>query len=97
MKLIPEDDRVELPLIFKHLLISVIGISGLFLIFKEANHGYTDTFVVFVMSVFSSLATFGLVSIIAILKQGKGIKGVIKEFYDNFDIIFKDDRKNKQL
>tara|TARA_R100001198_G_C5179949_1_gene177062 strand:- start:104 stop:397 length:294 start_codon:yes stop_codon:yes gene_type:complete len=96
MDLVPSDNRVELPLIFKHLIISVIGISGLFLIFKGEEHGYTDTFLVFGLSIFSSLATFGLASIIAILKQGKGIKGIVKEFYDNLDIIFKDDRKNKQ-
>ena len=71
----PIDDRVELPLLFKHLLISVIGISGVAL-------------------VFSGCATFGLFSILAILKQGGSFKDVIKKLIDNIDIVFKDDSRN---
>ena len=95
MNLVPRDDRVELPLILKHLLICTIGISGIWYILDGSEKTYADSIIVFLLSVFSALATFGLFSVIAILKKGKGVKGVLKEFYDNIDIVFKDDKRNR--
>ena len=93
----PIDDRVELPLLFKHLLISVIGISGLAFVIKGGEQpDYTDSLIVFSLAIFSGCATFGLFSILAILKQGGNIKDVIKKLIDNIDIVFKDDNRNKR-
>tara|TARA_R110002012_G_scaffold301003_1_gene501120 strand:+ start:211 stop:504 length:294 start_codon:yes stop_codon:yes gene_type:complete len=97
MNLIPTDDRVEMPKIFKHILTSTFGIIGLWYIMDGSPKDYSDSLVVFCLCIFSGLATFGLVSILSILKQGKGFSGVIKEFYNNLEIVFKDDRKNKRL
>tara|TARA_R110002020_G_scaffold36889_2_gene110852 strand:- start:490 stop:774 length:285 start_codon:yes stop_codon:yes gene_type:complete len=91
----PIDDRVELPLLFKHLLISVIGISGVALVLKGGEQpDYTDSLIVFLLAIFSGCATFGLFSILAILKQGGSFKDVIKKLIDNIDIVFKDDSRN---
>lgn len=93
--LIPSSSRVEMPKIFKHILTSTFGIVGLWYIMDGSRHSYGDSLVVFCLCLFSGLATFGLVSILAILKQGRGFSGVIKEFYNNLEIVFEDDRKNK--
>ena len=91
----PIDDRVELPLLFKHLLISVIGISGLALVLKGGERpDYTDSLIVFLLAIFSGCATFGLFSILAILKQGGNFKDVVRKLIDNIDIVFKDDSRN---
>ena len=97
MKLVPIDDRVEMPKIFKHILISTFGIAGLWYVIDGGAKSYSDSLVVFCLSIFSGLATFGLVSILSILKQGKGFYGVFKEFYNNLEIVFKDGRENKHL
>tara|TARA_R110002020_G_scaffold76193_1_gene193396 strand:+ start:211 stop:501 length:291 start_codon:yes stop_codon:yes gene_type:complete len=96
MNLHPNDTRVEMPTVFKHLLISTIGIAGLFAIFKgDSPPDYTDSIIIFLLAIFSGCATFGLASILSIIKQGGGISDVWNAFVNNIDIVFKDDRKNK--
>ena len=92
----PIDDRVEMPLLFKHLLISVAGITGVHYVLKRGSEPqYTDSLVIFLLAVFSGCATFGLFSILAILKRGGNFKDVLNKMIDNIDIVFKDDRGNK--
>ena len=91
----PIDDRVKLPLLFKHLLISVVGITGVYYTLKgESQPNYTDSLIIFLLAIFSGLATYGLFSILAILKKGGSFKDVINNFIDNIDIVFKDDSRN---
>ena len=91
----PIDDRVKLPLLFKHLLISVVGITGVYYTLKGGSQpNYTDSLIIFLLAIFSGLATYGLFSILAILKKGGSFKDVIKKLIDNIDIVFKDDSRN---
>ena len=91
----PIDDRVELPLLFKHLLISVIGVTGLcYTLNGNVKPHYTDSLIIFALAIFSGCATFGFFSILAILKKGGNFKDVIKKLIDNIDIVFKDDSRN---
>jgi hypothetical protein len=93
----PKDDRVELPLLFKHLIISVIGVSGTALVLKGgAQPHYTDSLIVFLLAIFSGCATFGFFSILAILKKGGNFKDVFKKLINNIDIVFKDDNRNER-
>ena len=93
----PIDDRVKLPLLFKHLLISVVGITGVYYTLKGgAEPNYTDSLIIFLLAIFSGCATFGLFSILAILKQGGSFKDVFKKLIDNIDIVFKDDNRNER-
>lgn len=93
----PIDDRVEMPLLFKHLIISVIGISGIALVLKgDSPPDYADSLIVFLLAIFSGCATFGLFSILAILKQGGSFKDVFKKLINNIDIVFKDDNRNER-
>ena len=91
----PIDDRVELPILFKHVLISAIGISGVCYTLNGGEQpNYTDSLIIFLLAIFSGLATYGLFSILAILKKGGSFKDVVNNFIDNIDIVFKDDSRN---
>ena len=91
----PIDDRVELPILFKHVLISVIGITGVCYTLNGGEQpNYTDSLIIFLLAIFSGLATYGLFSILAILKKGGSFKDVVNNFIDNIDIVFKDDSRN---
>ena len=91
----PIDNRVEMPLLFKHLLISVIGITGVCYTLNGGEQpNYTDSLIIFLLAIFSGLATYGLFSILAILKKGGSFKDVVNNFIDNIDIVFKDDSRN---
>ena len=93
----PIDDRVEMPLLFKHLLISVVGITGVYYTLKGgAEPNYTDSLIIFLLAIFSGCATFGLFSILAILKKGGNYRDVFKKLIDNIDIVFKDDNRNER-
>mgnify|MGYP003672675966 CR=1 FL=1 len=92
----PTDTRVEMPLLFKHLLISVVGITGVYYTLNGNNEPqYTDSLIIFCLAIFSGCASFGLFSILAILKQGGSFKDVLNKFIDNIDIVFKDDSSYK--
>jgi len=91
----PIDDRLELPTIFKHLLTSVVGITGIAFILKgDTPPDFTDSIIIFLLAIFSGCATFGLFSILAIFKEGGNFKDVINKLIDNIDIVFKDDNRN---
>jgi len=93
----PTDNRVEMPLLFKHLLISVVGITGVYYVLKGGEDPqYTDSLIIFLLAIFSGCATFGFFSILAILKKGNGYIGVYKDFINNIDIVLKNDNRNKR-
>jgi len=88
------DERVRLPKLFTHILVAVFGISGLLMLYGIEEPSYWSTIMILIASFCAGCFTFGLVSILAILKRGKGLKGVIKVFNDNFKITFYDDNRN---
>ena len=93
----PTDNRVEMPLLFKHLLISVVGITGVYYVLKSgAQPNYTDSLIIFLLAIFSGCATFGFFSILAMFKKGSNYKDVFNQLIDNIDIVFKDDSRNKR-
>ena len=93
----PIDDRVKMPLIFKHFIISVIGITGLcYTLNGDVKPHYTDSLIVFSLAIFSGCASFGLFSILAIFKKGGSLKDVINKMIDNIEIVFKDDNRNER-
>ena len=89
------DTRVEMPVIFKHLIFSSLGVGGVMLVINgDAESHFTDGIIACFLTLFSGLATYGLFSILAILKKGGNFKDVINSFIDNIDIIYKDDSRN---
>ena len=93
----PIDNRVEMPLLFKHLLISVIGITGVCYTLNGGEQpNYTDSLIIFLLAIFSGCATFGFFSILAMFKKGSNYRDVFKQLIDNIDIVFKDDNRNER-
>ena len=78
------DDRVKLPPLTAAVLWSTVGIIGIvFVTNKGAALSYPEVFLMISGSLFSGLASYGLVCIIGTIKRQKNIKGVLTEMYNN--------------
>ena len=81
-------DRVEMPRAFKHLLFFTLGISGLVYIYNGSEEvGVGLSFTILASGILSTLASYGLISLIADIKKGKTFKGFIKEFVKKIESI----------
>ena len=91
----PTDTRVEMPTIFKHLFFSALGVGGIMLVTNGgAEAHFTDAIISCFLTLFSGLATYGLFSILAILKKGGSFLDVVNKFIDNIQITYKNDNRN---
>ena len=83
MKQNTENGRVTLDPIFLNILIFVIGVSGLMLIRNTRNGismDYVDSFILLFYGIFSGLAFYGFVSLLADIKKSNSIS----DFMNNF-------------
>tara|TARA_R110000803_G_scaffold156158_1_gene220701 strand:+ start:532 stop:804 length:273 start_codon:yes stop_codon:yes gene_type:complete len=85
---------VKLPTLFKNILILTIGISGGALIYNNGDFiSYTYGFVLFVSGLFSALALYGFVSIIADIRNSRDCKDFCNRIIKNLEIAFYDSNR----
>tara|TARA_R110000772_G_scaffold241859_1_gene354218 strand:+ start:201 stop:473 length:273 start_codon:yes stop_codon:yes gene_type:complete len=73
------NEIIKMPRALKHFLFLTTGISGIAYMHNgnlEVGFGFSVT--LFISGVLSSLATYGLISLIADFKEGKSWKGMLK-------------------
>jgi len=75
-----KDDRQELPVLAKYLVITVFGITGISFFLNGSQQVYiSDSFLMFGSGIYSGLAAFGMVSFIGCIRRGKTFTGIFKE------------------
>ena len=81
-------DRVSMPRVLKHILLFTLGISGLAYIYNGSKEvGFGLSFTILASGILSTLASYGLISLIADIKKGKTFKGFIQQFIKKIESI----------
>ena len=74
------DDRVKLPRPVRHILFSIIGLSGLACVLNVGRDGGLSTsFVLLFTGILSGLASYGFVCLLVDIKKGKNFRGILNE------------------
>ena len=80
-----KDERVRLSRLTQHILWSAIGIPGIIFVLSDGAAIYfTDVYLMFGGVLYSSLTTYGVVSLIGDIRKGKTRKGIITEIKNTF-------------
>lgn len=87
------EDVVKMPKALKHILFFTTGISGVMYMYKGHEQvGFGFSVMLLACGVLSALASYGLISLVADIKEARSTKDFFNIFANKIDDVFNDRR-----
>ena len=89
------EEVVKMPRALKHILFFTTGISGVMYMYKGHEQvGFGFSVMLLACGVLSALASYGLISLVADIKEAGSIKDFFNIFANKIDDVFNNRRSN---